>query len=205
MKIKLLVTISLGVILAIGLVTPASAYYAGYFQTSSYGAKATIRTSYSQPTLAPGESISSWVSTERTPDWKWVQTGWGYPVGGDYSAAYSYWEYSAQFYDQIKLNAQAWGSTKIYRVSWSNPYWYAFIDGTWIGGMSGGGLPSPPYALQALSEVNGTPVLQSRHSDVQSMRSDYTWYSFDQWWNYDRDLPYNVDYFSPANFNTWGP
>jgi hypothetical protein len=195
-------TIMVAIILVIGIASPVLASHAGYFQTSSYGAKATISAPSSAPYLDQGWGESSWVSL---PLPNWVQTGWGYPVRGDYSAAYSYWEINAGVYDQQKCGVHYWGTSKIYQVSWSSPYWYAWVDGNWVIGVSGGGLPNPPCELQAMTEMNGTPVVNSYHTNVQSMRNDGSWYSFCQWWNIAYDNPPYIDLLSPSNFHTWNP
>ncbi len=211
---RIFTAIALAIAILSLIAQPALAsWYAGYFQGGgSYGVRADIYTPASAPYIGATGGESNWVSTA-TP-WVtayWVQTGWRLTQAAP-TTAKSYYEYRASpdpaDYLLVEYENHSWGTSKNYKIEWDGTYWIFYRNGTWLFGVTGGYLPTPPTTVAAESEVHNDPttVLDTHFGNVQWKNSGGTWADFSQWWNYSNQDPYSVQFtLYPSNFNTYGP
>lgn len=195
------------------IVSPVSAnWYAGNYETGSYGTSASISTPSSAPYLYPqsGSSEANWVSTAGTSsnytyDY-WAQTGWHYDYG--MNAAISYVEYKDTYgYTRDDLDTQSWGSSNVYMVKYISGGWGIYINGSleaWVS--SSLGLPTAPWETLALSEIqlSSSNVLYTWFNPVYYLDSSYNLNNYNQN-NFSADSPYSVWTGYDYDYNTYGP
>jgi hypothetical protein len=201
-------------LLTILTTTNASAlyrWYAGYYQTSAYGAKADISIPSTAPFIGDGGQ-SHWVSTEVTSG-SWAQTGWHYNNSTP-SYARNYTEICLNWVnDQDDWGIQSWGTTNNYRVNRQSTVWMLYIGGVFKYGYGSSYLPTPPCKMMVETEMQDTVPTNpdtvdstTYFNNVQWMNSGGSWSNFSQWWNQRDDPPYNSSWtLTPNSYQTWGP